>query len=462
MNGNIIAAVATPSGKGGVALIRISGEGAILLIDRVFFPMSKRKLSSYPPRTEVYGYIINNEEKIDDGMACYFKAPASYTGEDTVELSVHGGRLVTECVLSALIENGARLAGPGEFTRRAFINGKLTLTEAEAIATLLDAVSEEQIKLSSLPKRTKLKEALDALLTRLTSILASLFARIDYPDEDLGEYGRVEAVAELKSLSREIDALLSTYRTAHAVSEGLPTGIVGKTNVGKSSLYNLLLGEDAAIVTDIEGTTRDVLERTVKLGSCLLRLQDTAGIRDTDRADEIERIGIERSKKAIEKSELLLAVFDLSRPLDADDLDTLEAIKENQAEKIAILNKSDKPKLLDTDRIEEAFKHIIFTSTLSDCEGARKKITDKVNELFCDGSLVLGEDAVIANKRQFSALENAKKMLVNAINAYESGVPEDAIATDLECALAFIGEIDGRQVSELVVSEIFKNFCVGK
>lgn len=462
MYGNIIAAVATPSGKGGVALIRVSGEGAVDLCERVFFPISKRRLSDYPARTQVYGYIINNEEKIDDGMACYFRAPASYTGEDTVELSVHGGKLVTECVLSALFSAGAHPAERGEFTRRAFINGKLSLTEAEAIATVIDAVSEEQIKISSLSRRTKLKEKIDEIASEITSVLASLFARIDYPDEDLGEFGRDEAKEELKIILSNVDKLVSTYRTGHAVSEGIVTTIVGKTNVGKSSVYNAILDEDAAIVTDIEGTTRDVLERTAKLGSIILRLRDTAGIREQTRADTVEKIGIERSRRALSESELILAVFDLSRPLDKDDLDTLEEIENSRAAKIALLNKSDKETLLDTSALEGKFDLTLTVTATEDKTGTREKIACAVNSLFCDKELLFSEDAVIANARQNSALIEGKNFIENAIRSYEIGLPEDAVATDLETALAFIGEIDGRQVSETVVSEIFKNFCVGK
>ena len=260
MYGNVIAAISTPPGKGGVAVIRISGDGAFEIAEKIFLPISNKKISDYPPRTQIYGYVIYNEEKIDDGMLTLFPAPRSYTGEDTVEISCHGGMLITRTVLEAVLSAGAVPAEAGEFTRRAFINGKLSLSEAEAIGTLLEASSYEQIKLSSSPARTKLNEAISSVRNGLISLMSSIYARIDYPDEDLGEFSDEESKNALIRIRSELDRLIATYRTGRAINEGISTVICGKPNVGKSTLYNLLIGEDAAIVTDIAGTTRDILE----------------------------------------------------------------------------------------------------------------------------------------------------------------------------------------------------------
>jgi tRNA modification GTPase len=319
MHGNVIAAISTPPGKGGVAVIRVSGSGAFEIAKKVFLPASGKDITSYSARTQIYGYIVYNEKKIDDGMITLFPAPRSYTGEDTVEISCHGGILVTRTVLEALFSAGACPAEAGEFTRRAFLNGKLSLTEAEAIGTLLEAASHEQIRLSSSPARAKLAKEIENIRMDITDVMSSIYARIDYPDEDLGEFTDDETVKRLKNIRESISGLISTYRTGRAIAEGISAVICGKPNVGKSTLYNLLIGEEAAIVTDIAGTTRDVLERTVPLGRVVLKLSDTAGIRASEDMDAVEKIGIERSRGRIDSSELIIAVFDVSRPLDSYD-----------------------------------------------------------------------------------------------------------------------------------------------
>ena len=289
----------------------MSGDGAFEIAEKAFSAISGKKLSDYPPRTQIYGHIIYNGEKIDDVLLTRFPAPHSYTGEDTVEIGCHGGVLVTRTVLETLLNLGARYAEAGEFTRRAFVNGRLTLTEAEAISDLLEAKSREQLRLSSDTARVRLSERIGGIRKALVELMSSIYARIDYPDEDLGDFSDEEVLIRLIEILKSIESLIATYRTGRAIAEGVRTVICGKPNVGKSTLYNLLLGEDAAIVTDIEGTTRDVLERTVPLGRVMLKIADTAGIRSDENADVIERIGIEKSRAFIEKSELLFAIFDI-------------------------------------------------------------------------------------------------------------------------------------------------------
>ena len=466
MYGNVIAAISTPPGKGGVAVIRVSGKGAFEVAERVFSPISKRKISDYPARTQIYGYIIYNEEKIDDGMLTRFPAPNSYTGEDTVEISCHGGTLITRSVLEAILAAGATPAEAGEFTRRAFVNGKLSLSEAEAIGTLLEATSREQLRLSASPARRKLNEAISAIRADLTSLMSSIYARIDYPDEDLGEFTDEESLRTLVAIRSELVRLIDTYRTGRAINEGIGTVICGKPNVGKSTLYNLLIGEDAAIVTDVAGTTRDILERTVSLGRVTLRITDTAGVRSGDDVDTVEKIGIGKSKDKILTSELVLAVFDLSRAMDESDRELIDEISKAQGYKVCILNKCDlvgDAPAFDVSLLPSGiFEETISISADKDNAGAISTLSELINRLFTDEKISCGQDAIVSSARQHASLLRARAFIDTAIDAYSLGLPADAASSDIEMAIGAISELDGRAVSDSVVGDIFAKFCVGK
>ena len=467
MYGNVIAQVSTPPGKGGVAVIRMSGKGSFEIADKVFFPVSRKRITDYPARTQIYGYIIYNEEKIDDGMLTIFPCPNSYTGEDTVEISCHGGILVTRTVLEALFASGAVSAEAGEFTRRAFINGKLSLSEAEAIGTLLEATSREQIRLSATPARKKLNEAVNSIRDGLVSLMSSIYARIDYPDEDLGEFSDNETLEELSKIRTELVKLIDTYKTGRAINEGISAVICGKPNVGKSTLYNLLAGEDAAIVTDIAGTTRDILERTVSLGRVMLRITDTAGVRSGEGIDKVEKIGIGKSKDRITSSELILAVFDLSRGFDDADKELINEISKADGYKICVLNKCDldnkKDPLFDISLLpKDVFGEIISISADKDSVGTLEALTKIVERLFTDEMISCGQDAIVSSARQHASLLRAREFIDTAIDAYSLGLPADAASSDIEMAIGAISELDGRAVSESVVGDIFSKFCVGK
>ena len=466
-----IAAISTPPGKGGVAVIRISGPDAFGIGKRIFRPRGKRALESVAPRTQVWGDILWCGEEIDDGMFTYFKSPNSYTGEDIVEISCHGGVLITKKVLEAALIAGAVPASGGEFTKRAFVNGKLSLTETEAIGMLLEAQSDAQIKLSGLKSRSRLAEEIDAIRKEMTSLLGSVYARIDYPDEDLGEFGDEESAEIISQIISKLEKLIATYRTGRAVNDGIDTVICGKPNVGKSTLYNLLIGEDAAIVTDIPGTTRDVLERKVPLGICLLRLFDTAGIRSGE-VDAVEKIGIERSRSKLESAELVFALFDSSRALDGEDEGVLDDIRKIGATKIAIITKTDAHEnaenadkalsVLEKRLENEGFAAILKVSAVRDGTSLISELTRVVEELFTDGRITLGDDAVVSSARAHAALVRALESLRTAYGAYEIGLPQDAVSSDVELAIGAISEVDGRAVSEEVVADIFSRFCVGK
>ena len=467
MHGNVIAAISTPPGKGGVAVIRMSGKGAFEVAERVFQPISGKSIYDYPARTQIYGYIIYNEEKIDDGMMTLFPGPRSYTGEDTVEISCHGGILVTRTVLEALLANGAVPAEAGEFTRRAFINGKLSLSEAEAIGTLLEATGREQMRLSASPARARLQEAIESIRSDLVSLMSSIYARIDYPEEDLGEFTDEETVDALRKTKAKLTRLIDTYRTGRAINEGISTVICGKPNVGKSTLYNLLIGEDAAIVTDIAGTTRDILEKTVSLGRVTLKITDTAGVHSGEGIDKVEMIGIGRSKDRITSSELILAVFDLSRELDESDRELIEQISRADGYKICVLNKCD---LIESGECafdisllpEDVFGQTVTISADKDNSGAIEALRDLINRLFTDEKISCGQDAIVSSARQHASLLRTRSFIDTAIDAYRVGIAADAASSDIEMALGAIGELDGRSVSDNVVADIFSKFCVGK
>ena len=459
---NSIAAISSPPGKGGVAIIRISGEDALPLAAEVFFPASKKSFLEAKPRVQTYGYIIDNGEKIDDVLATYFPAPHSYTGEDIVEIGCHGGILVTSLVLEAFLKKGARAAEAGEFTKRAFINGKLKLTEAEAIGNLLEAESREQVKLASATSRTKLTEAIADIRSDMVSLMSSIYARIDYPDEDLGDYTDSEVRARLAEIKEKTTILKNTYKTGRAVRDGISTVIVGKPNVGKSSLYNALIGEDRAIVTDIAGTTRDMLTESIPLGRVMLRLTDTAGIRDLTGVDLVESIGIERSEKALAEGELIFTIFDISREFDEEDKKLLERVSAARGVKIAILNKADLEEKFDEGKLGNIFAHRLKLSARRDGHALSERLSEIVNALFTDEKIVIGDGAVISSARQNASLTRALEAIEIALANLDAGFPQDLVSGDIEIALEAISELDGRSVSEEIVADIFSKFCVGK
>lgn len=456
---NTIAAVSTPRGKGGVALIRISGEEAAAVAGRCFSPKCGKNVGELRARTAYFGDILYQGEVIDDGMLTVFPAPASYTGETVAEICCHGGMLVTARVLEAVFAAGAVPAGPGEFTRRAFVNGKLSLTRAEAVAEILDAKSDAQLKIAAANRRGALADKISAASAALTSLCAAVYARIDYPDEDLGEISdeefRTRALAVLENLKR----LAATYRAGSAIFAGVRTVICGAPNSGKSSLYNLISGEDAAIVTEIAGTTRDVLERDIPLGKVLLHLCDTAGIRETE--DTVEKIGVARTVEKLGAAELLFCMFDASKPFDDADAAVCEDISAAPGVKIALLNKCD---LACGDfALPEKFAarfHRILSVSAKEGVGI-EALRDCVEDLFIGESIGLDDGAVVTQARSYAALCDGIRYVEDAVAAV-GGYGTDLAASDLERAIAILAELDGRSVTAEIVDEIFSHFCVGK
>lgn len=454
-----IAAVSTPRGVGGVALIRISGADAVSVTSRVFFPASGRDLKDVPHSSAVYGRIVEDGVNIDDGIATVFYAPRSFTGENTVEITCHGGVYVTGRVLSAVLAAGARPALPGEFTRRAFISGKLSLSEAEAVGDLLYAKTEGQMLLSGSASAFLLSDKVDAISKSLTSLIARVSVTIDYPEEDLSDIGTSELRERISELLSGVKSLVSSYKTGRAVTEGINAVIVGRPNAGKSTLYNLLLGEDAAIVTDIAGTTRDTLSADVSAGKVLLRLSDTAGIRSTD--DVIESMGVDRARDRASGAELLIAVFDATSAPTAEDS---EIISLGGAVKLAIINKTDAADaeyVAEYEKIAAVSGADVIYASLKNGDG-RDTLIEKIEAEFTDPKIELGRDAVVANARQAAEARCALESLASALGALDAGLPVDIVSGELESALSALMRLDGREVTDAVIGEIFSKFCVGK
>ena len=453
MNGTV-AAISTPRGRGGVAIIRISGSEAFDIAERVFIPASAKSFEKRTPAHAYYGSFRDSSGVFDDGLCLLFASPRSFTGENVAELHCHGGVLVAQKLLSAVFAAGASPAGAGEFTRRAFINGKITLTQAEAVGGIIDAASERSLSVSARQAKGSLSEKLDSVARELRLLAASVYAYIDYPDEDMTDVSVAEMRSRLSSAQADLAALAQTHKYGKAISEGVKTAIVGTPNVGKSSLLNLLCGEERAIVTDIAGTTRDVVTETVRLGDVVLRLSDTAGIRES--SDEVEKLGVERSLKAIEESELIFAVFDSTRPLDKNDLEIIEAIKRHGGEgrTVCVLNKTDAAK----SELTPPFGNSVSVSAKTG-EGLGSLVSAVT--ALCGGGGIKEDDEIVLNARQFAAIEKAKNAVSDALSALE-GFTQDVAGMDIERALSAIYEADGRTVGEEIVNEIFSHFCVGK
>ena len=456
---NTISAISTPFGKGGIAVVRLSGDEAIEIVSKIFVPFGNKKLEDYPANTLVYGDIYKDGKVIDRGMAVYFKSPKSYTGENSAEIHCHGGILLSQMVLESTFLAGAVPAGPGEFTQRAFLSGKMGLSQAESVIDLIDAQSESKVVLAASQADGRLSRKIGEIYSSLMTIVSSIYAYIDYPDEDLTDIPVNEMKIQLEKIKGELEKLKRTYKTGRAVCEGLNTVIVGKPNTGKSSLLNMLLGEERAIVTPIAGTTRDTVEETLSAGKVLLRLCDTAGIRNSD--DEVEGIGVKRAIEKMEISELVLAVFDGSTALDNEDKDVINQLKTLEGKTIiVILNKSDIQETLKANDFEDITKHVLSVSAKN--EKGKDELIELIEKIYIDGEIEYSSACVVTNARQFASVCNSLNHLESAIESLNTGFTQDIAGMELEIALSELGNLDGRKVTEDVVHNIFGRFCVGK
>ncbi len=453
MGERTIAAIATPLGEGSLGVIRISGDDALSVADKVFRSVSGEKLRDKSGYTAAYGEIIDGDKIIDDGVALVFRSPKSYTGEDVVEISIHGGRLMLKSALRVILQNGAYMAEPGEFTKRAFLNGKLDLTKAESIMGLISANSEAELRLSRAAHIGGVSKKIDKIESDLVSADASIAAYSDYPDEDIEGLDYDNFLKMLESARAEIEKMLSTYDAGRVLREGIETVIVGKPNVGKSTLMNMLSGAERSIVTDVAGTTRDVIEDTVTVGDITLRLADTAGIHSTD--DAVESIGVERAKSRIDTAELVLAVFDSTMPLDANDVSLLEDVKVKNT--IVVVNKSDLESHIDITVFEGMRVVAVSAKNNTGYEDLCREIAE------ISGTANLNPDtAVLIGERQRACAERALDAVNEAVNALTGGQTMDAVGVCVDDALAALFELTGKRVTNEVTEEIFRKFCVGK
>lgn len=450
-----IAAISTPNAMGGIAVIRISGDEAISTAEKVFSPYGGKKVSEMEGYTCSYGIAHDGDERIDDCILTVFRAPHSYTGEDIAEISCHGGLYVTKKILRAILKKGAVNAEGGEFTKRAYLNGKIDLTQAEAVMDIISAKGERELKMAeSLREGAAFKKA-KKCSDKLMKILGDLAAWADYPDEDIPEIRPEVLTAELKMVHDELCSLVKNYDSGRILREGVATAIIGRPNVGKSTLFNCLSGCERSIVTEIAGTTRDIIEESVRIGDITLRLSDTAGIHDTN--DIIEGIGVEMAEKMISSSELVIAVFDGSCPLTVDDTYLINKI--NKSKTIAVINKNDVGQQLDTSLLKEKIQHIVYISAKENTgiDALYDKIQTvlKLNEADFD-------TVTAANERQKKCIDIALEGIENAISSLEIGEMLDAVNVLIDEAEQSLLMLTGEKITDTVVDEVFSRFCVGK
>ncbi|MCM1577292.1 MAG: tRNA uridine-5-carboxymethylaminomethyl(34) synthesis GTPase MnmE [Ruminococcus sp.] len=453
-----IAAISTPRSAGGIGVIRISGEKAFETADKVFKCVSRKGLpSKMDGYSCAYGYVIDgNGEKIDDGVISIYRAPRSYTGENTAEISCHGGIYVTEKVLRRVLEAGAYPAAAGEFTKRAYINGKMSLTEAESVMDIISAEGNDVYRRTRSVKEGSLYKRIKVYSDRLVKILGQIGAWVDYPEEDIPEIGEEGLKGELEEISAELKKISEVYDNTRILKAGIETVIAGRPNVGKSTLMNLLAGYEKSIVTDIAGTTRDIVEESVRLGDIVLRLSDTAGLRSSE--DIIEGIGIKKAEEKIKNADLVIAVFDNGEELNDDDERLIKMCGELKGAKvIACINKSDKEGKTDRSLIEENFENVMDISAKKG-EGA-DKLREVLEKLFMGN---MAYDDITVNERQKICLDRAQGFVEEALEALKGGITIDAVNIVLDDALNCLLELTGERVSEAVVNEVFSHFCVGK
>ena len=453
-----IAAVATAMTASGIGIIRISGPKSREIAGKIYRSKGgKKRIENVPSHTIQYGFICDEDEIIDEVLVMVMDAPRSYTGENTVEIDCHGGVLAMKRVLETVVKYGARPAEPGEFTKRAFLNGRIDLSQAEAVIDVINAKNEYALKSSISQLRGNIQRVIKEIRQGIIYQIAYIESALDDPEHiSIDGYGDT-LKGEISLLKEKLNGLLDTVREGKLMKEGIKTVIVGKPNAGKSSLLNLLVGEERAIVTDIAGTTRDILEETIVLHGISLRTIDTAGIRDTD--DVVEKIGVKKAVENAKDADLILYVVDSSVPLDENDKEIIELLKDKKA--IVILNKMDLQQQVTEEDLKEKTNHPVVAVSAKEEEGI-EFLEAKIKEMFFEGNLSFNDEIYITNMRHKAAIEDAKRSLELVENSIEMQMPEDFFSIDLMNAYEALGSIIGESVGEDLVNEIFSKFCTGK
>ena len=457
MKTDTIAAIATAMAGSGIGIVRISGEEAVSITDQIFHMPGGKKLSDMETHTIHYGHIRDGEEVIDEVMVLLMRGPRSYTREDTVEIDCHGGVYVMKRILETVIKYGARPAEPGEFTKRAFLNGRIDLSQAESVIDVISAKNEFALKSSMKQLSGAVSDAVKEIRGEILHEIAFIESALDDPEHiSLDGYGeRLELTIE--GAVDRIEKLLASSDNGRILKEGISTVIVGKPNAGKSSLLNLLVGENKAIVTDIEGTTRDILEEYITLHGITLKIVDTAGIRETQ--DVVEKIGVSRAREVAKGADLILYVVDSSTPLDENDEEIIDMLKGRKA--IVLYNKTDLVSAVSMEALKEKINHPLIPISAKEETGIAQ-LADTIKSMFFSGKISFNDEVYITNARHKEALEEAEESLAMVKQSIEDGMPEDFFSIDLMAAYGSLGKITGEEVGEDLVNEIFSKFCMGK
>jgi tRNA modification GTPase len=450
-----IAAIATPLAPGGIGIVRISGTDAIAVADRVFRSKRGVVLSEMAAYTAAFGHAYNGVRLLDECVALVFRAPKSYTGEDVVEISCHGGVHILRSVLEAAIAAGARLAQPGEFTKRAFLNGRIDLTRAEAVMDLISAKGGQAAAAAIAQHEGALFKRISSVKAELYDISADISAYVDFPEEDVPNLSGPVLKVKLAAIDGELGRCIDTFDRGRNLREGVDAVIAGKPNVGKSTFMNLLSGREKSIVTELPGTTRDVVEESVLFAGCLINLADTAGLRDT--VDAIEIIGVRRARSRLETAELVFAVFDASVPLEKEDLDLIGMLQDKRT--VAVLNKCDLPGKIDEEYINSKIKQTVKISAVNG--NGLDELEKVTSDILETGTLDTGA-GIIANERQLECAVKAKEGITASLTALEEGMTIDAVSTGIEQAVAELSVLTGERASEEIIDRVFAKFCVGK
>lgn len=453
-----IAAIATAAGEGGIGIIRISGEKSLQVAQSIFKSKSGKMIKDYNARTLIYGTVVDNEKVIDEVLVAYMKGPNSYTAEDVIEINCHGGFISVKKILELILSKGVRLAEAGEFTKRAFLNGRIDLSQAEAIIDVIKSKTDMAHEVAQSQLEGSLAKKIKDLRMNVTEVLAHLEVSIDFAEEDVEEITYQTLEEKALELRNEIKKLYDTAESGKILRDGLKTVIVGKPNVGKSSLLNSILGENRAIVTDIAGTTRDVIEEFVNIKGIPLKIVDTAGIRETE--DVVEKIGVEKSRESFSTADLVIMVLDASRKLSEEDMEILESLKNKKT--IVLLNKMDLEPQIELEKIEEFVnsEDIIKISALK--HQGIEELQDKIEAMVYHGSVKNSSNLMITNSRHKDALFKAYESINDAISAIEQRMPYDFIEVDFKNIWDYLGYINGDTVREDLLDTIFANFCIGK